>query len=84
MEITNTIVVTLSEEDRKKSEEHKNALTASKSLKKASYASRITYFSERVRKESGLDIEALLLYWLSWSILHSSPEDGLNSSCFHW
>lgn len=42
------------------------------------YASRISYFDESEEGRSGLVLEALLAYWLSWFIIPSGPGDGLS------
>lgn len=58
------------------------ALSASKSSEKATYASWSQYFDTEKRKDCGLDIEALLAYWISWFLLPSELEDGLKNSVF--
>lgn len=50
-----------------------------KSSGKSTYASWIRNFVDGEESEGGLILEVLLSYWLSWFILPSGLEEGINS-----
>lgn len=42
----------------------------------------MSYFTERLGTASEVVLEAMLAFWLSWYVLSSGPEDGINSYVF--
>lgn len=58
------------------------ALSESKYKNKSIYTTWLTYFTRGAGEKSKIDFEAMLTYWLSWYVLASDPEDGLNPYVF--
>lgn len=42
----------------------------------------MTYFTQGAGATSEIVLDAMLSYWLSWYVLLSGPEDGINSYIF--
>lgn len=66
------------EADKKKLEALKNAFSNSKSSSKSMYALQARHFIFWMETGNDIKFEAMLSYWLSWYVLPSGPEDGLN------
>lgn len=73
--------IILNKEDNQKLEAL-NALSESKSSNKSTHASWVRHFSIGMGTGSGIEFEAMLLYWLLWYVFPSRPEDGLNPYLF--
>lgn len=58
------------------------ALVASKHKGKSTYSTWVSFFTSGPGVASEVRIEAMLSFWLSWYILPSGPEDGLNAFVF--
>lgn len=53
-----------------------------KRVGKSTYATWLKFFNKGEDSRSGYMVEAVLAYWLSYFILSSGPEDGLDSCVF--
>lgn len=71
--------VALDEEGKRKLEDLNKASSKSKTSNESIYSSRAIYFTYSARAESDIELEARLSYWLSWYMLPSGHEDGLNA-----
>lgn len=58
------------------------ALSGSKLKGKSTYTSWVTYFTQGTGAESDVVLEAMFVFWLSWYVLPSRPEDGINPYVF--
>lgn len=56
-----------------------SSMIASKTSSKSTCATWLRYCREREGSQSKLVVEPLVAYWLSWSVLLSGLEDGLNA-----
>lgn len=59
-----------------------SAMSASSTSGKLKYATCLRFFNEGDGSLSGCIMEAYLAYWLSWFVLPSGLEDGLNPYVF--
>lgn len=57
-------------------------LSDSKHKGKTTYNILVSYFTEGPGTASEVVLEAMLAFWLSWYVLPSGPEDGINSYVF--
>lgn len=48
---------------------------------KSTYTSWIKYFRDSEGRQKGVAVEALLSYWLSWSIIPNEPKDRIKYIC---
>lgn len=64
--------------DEAKLQELVSAMLSSRRLRKSTYASWIRHLEERAGRESEVEVEGLLSYLLSWFLLSSRLEDGIN------
>lgn len=76
---THDRVIVLDEEDHKKLKFLKKAYSESKTL---TYPSSIRYFETGKGKDNNYLVEVMLSYRLSWFVLPSSLEDGLDTFVF--
>lgn len=58
------------------------ALVASKHKGKSTYSTWVGFFTNGPGVASEVRVEAMLSFWLSWYVLPSGPEDGLNAFVF--
>lgn len=58
------------------------AMTSSKTFGESTYMSWLRYFGEGEGNQSGVVLEALLSYRLSWFVVLSGEEDGLDNYMF--
>lgn len=58
------------------------ALSDSKHKGKSTYTTWANYFTEGPGAVSEVRLEAMLSFWLSWYVLPSGPEDGINAYVF--
>lgn len=72
----------LEEDDEEKLHYLVFVIAASKTFVKSTYAMWLRYFDESEGSQSGMVVEALLSYWLSWFVLLSGLEDDLDAYVF--
>lgn len=58
------------------------ALTTSKHKGKSTYNSWVSFFTKGSGAASEVKAGAMLSFWLSWYVLSSGPEDGINAFVF--
>lgn len=58
------------------------ALTASKHKGKSTYNTWVSFFTSGPGVANEVKVEAVLSFWLSWYVLPSGPEDGINAFVF--
>lgn len=58
------------------------ALVASKHKGKSTYNSWVSFFTSGPGEANEVKVEAMLSFWLSWYVLPSGPEDGINAFVF--